>query len=75
MTNVDSETLSLSLSPNAALEVETSATPVNEDDKRKIDDLKTENIKKDVAFTALQSKCDLLSASFDQVTKKVEIIE
>ena len=48
---------------------------VNEEFIGEINGLKLEIARKDIAYASLKSKCDLLSSSFDQVTKKVEGIE
>ena len=83
LTNVDYETLSLEPAANEpaanVLAIDTTVVPpppvVNEEFIGEINGLKLEIARKDIAYASLKSKCDLLSSSFDQVTKKVEGIE
>ena len=42
---------------------------------KEVNNFKLEIIKKEAAYTALQSNYDTLAASFDQVTQKVASIE
>ena len=73
--NVDTETLTLEAIESETeaqelMNVITTSAGVNE-----ISKLESEIAKKDLEYKGLQSKCYLLSSSFEQLTNKIEIVE